>query len=252
MGAQTLTRELAEADSARVVQFSDTHISHRGGVPRSLQGLLDQVAADPPDLLVLTGDLVLEDPDDEADRAFAHAVLSAAPSPVLAIPGNHDIGFYGEDAHRDRRVAAFCEVWGSDRFAVDVAGWRLVGANAYLLGTPEHDEWLREQATSGRPTAVFVHQPQTGGEPVDGWETPPTVREAFDVATAGGDVRLIASGHRHRSIHRDRTVWAPSTTLVGDRVADGTDPARGAIEYTFRSGGDADVRVLRPERSPTG
>ena len=245
MGADLLTSTLAEAGSARVVQFSDTHISHRDGVPPSLAGLLDQLDDDPPDLLVVTGDIVLEDPDDVADREYAHAVLTGAPCPVLAIPGNHDIGFYGEVADRARRVAAFCERWGTDRFAVDVAGWRLVGANAYLVGDAEHDSWLHEAVTSGAPTVVFIHQPQTGGEPNDGWETPDWARAAFEAAIDAGDVRLIVSGHRHRSIHRDRTVWAPSTTILGESFPDGTDPSLGAVEYVFRRGGDVDVRFVQ-------
>ena len=244
MESHTLKQALADADSARVVQFSDTHISHRDGVPPTLMGLLDRLDERPPDVLVVTGDIVREDPDDADDREYAHAMLTGSPYPVLAIPGNHDIGFYGEDDDRPRRVAAFCEQWGSDRFAVEVAGWRLVGANAYLLGDAGHDAWLRDAVTTGSPTAVFIHQPQTGGEPKDGWETPPWARAAFDSAIDGGDVRLIASGHRHRSIHRDRTVWAPSTTILGDTFLDGTDPSLGAIEYTFRRGGGVHVAII--------
>ena len=242
---RTWTGGLGEVDSARVIQFSDTHISHREGVPPSLTALLDRLDERPPDLLVVTGDIVREDPDDADDREFAHAVLTGSPAPVLAIPGNHDIGFYGEDDDRPRRIAAFCERWGSDRFVADVAGWRLVGANAYLLGDADHDAWLHDAVTTGSPTVVFIHQPQTGGEPVDGWETPGWARSAFDDAIDGGDVRLIASGHRHRSIHRDRTVWAPSTTILGDTFLDGTDPSLGAVEYTFRRGGAVDVAIIR-------
>ena len=151
MESHTLTQALVEADAARVVQFSDTHLSHRQGAPDSVLSLLDYVEADPPDLLVVSGDIVYEDPDDGADRAFAHAVLTGVPCPVLAIPGNHDIGFYGENDDRERRVRAFADTWGSDRFAVDIAGWRLVGANAYLLGDPEHDAWLHAAVTSDLP-----------------------------------------------------------------------------------------------------
>jgi hypothetical protein len=167
---------MAEADSARVVQFSDTHLSRRQGVPESVLKLLD--------------------------REFAHAMLTAAPCPVVAIPGNHDIGFYGEDDERPRRITAFT-------------------------------------------AAVFIHQPQSD-EPNDGWETPSWARDAFDRSIAGGDVRLIATGHRHRSIRRDRYVWAPSTTIIGEAHPDGTDPTLGAVDYTFWRGGGVDVQFLRP------
>ena len=249
------------ADVARVVQFSDTHISHRDGVPPSLMSLLDRLDDDPPDLLVVTGDIVLEDPDDAEDRDYAHAVLTGAPCPVLAIPGNHDVGFYGEDAERPRRVAAFAERWGSDRFAVDVAGWRLVGANAYLLGDAEHDGWLHDAVTVGGPTAVFIHQPQTGGEPNDGWETPPLALAAFESATDGGDIRLIATGHRHRSIHRgphrvgavdDHRRRDAATTAPTRHSAPSTTRSTAAGRWTCGSSDPADRRRGRRYRFVTG
>ena len=58
-----------------------------------------------------------------------------SPVPYVVIPGNHDIGFFGEEADLPRRLAAFRAAWGDDRFVRDLAGWRLVGADAYLLGT---------------------------------------------------------------------------------------------------------------------
>ena len=97
---------------------------------------------DPPDLVVHTGDIVLEDPDDDADRAFAAGLMVGLPCPYVVIPGNHDVGFYGDEAHLPRRLEAFTATWGADRFVRDVDGWRLVGVDAYLLGTAEHDRWL--------------------------------------------------------------------------------------------------------------
>jgi len=246
VGTRTLTQTLAEADSARVVQLSDTHLTPRHGVPDTLQWLLDGINAAPPDLLVVSGDIVFEDPDDDADREFAHAVLTDVPCPVLAIPGNHDIGFYGEDADRSRRIAAFTDTWRSDRFAVDVAGWRLVGANAYLLGDPEHDEWLHDALTTDIPVAVFVHQPLEG-EPNDGWEMPDTARSAFHRTVVGADIRLVASGHRHQSRTDGVAVWAPSTTILGlEKYQPDSDTSLGAVEYTFRRDGDVTTRFLRP------
>ncbi len=117
------------------------------------------------------------------------------------IPGNHDIGFFGEEADLPRRLDAFRATWGDDRFVRDLAGWRLVGADAYLLGTADHDDWLREAVTTTAPVLVFVHQP-IRGDPADGWEMPDGARAAFARATAGADVRVVASGHRHCSFHR--------------------------------------------------
>ncbi len=240
---RVLPSGLDAAQSVTVTQLTDTHLSAVTGLPSSLRWLLGEVAASPPDLIALTGDIVYEDPDDVDDRGFARAVFADLPSPLLTIPGNHDIGFYGEDEQRSARLAAFVETWGSDRFAIDAAGWRLVGANAYLLGEPEHDTWFGESVAIDRPVAVFIHQPvvdSTG----DGWEMPPAACAAFNQAVEGADVRLVASGHRHCYADRGRDVWAPSTTIPGEQRNDRSDPRLGAVEFTFCDDGTVSHRLI--------
>ena len=238
-----MTTAVAEA---RVVQISDTHLSHRIGVPPQWTALGAWLRANPPDLVVNTGDIVYEDPDDDADRAFARALHDELQVPLVFIPGNHDIGFYGEDADRPRRLATFRATWGADRFVVDLAGWRVVGADSYLFGTPEHDEWLAAAVTVERPVLVFVHQP-IRGDPADGWEMPESARTAFERAVAGADVRVVASGHRHRSAVCAGAVWAPSLTQVGD-VDDGlrADPRPGFVQFELSAGGGLCHQILRP------
>ena len=92
----------------RVVQLSDSHLSAASGIPGSVQSLLDWINADPPDLVVHTGDIVWFDPDDTLDRAFARLVLSKLPCPLLSIPGNHDVGFF-ETERAPARLATFRE-----------------------------------------------------------------------------------------------------------------------------------------------
>ena len=91
-------------DSARVVQLTDTHFSANDGVPAQWPPTLDWLRQDPPDLVVHSGDIVFEDPDDEADRAFARRLLDDVPVRLACIPGNHDVGRYGDEADRARRV----------------------------------------------------------------------------------------------------------------------------------------------------
>jgi alkaline phosphatase D len=245
-----LPPDLDRADVVTVLQLSDTHLSAPAGLPASLRWLLSAVAAQPPDLIALTGDIVYEDPDDIDDRSFARAVFADLPCPLVTIPGNHDVGFYGDDDLRPKRLAAFLDTWGRDRFAVDAAGWRLVGANAYLLGDPEHDDWLRGAVGVGRPVAVFIHQPVVD-ETADGWEMPPTATAAFGVAVDGADVRLVASGHRHRYADRGRDVWVPSTTIPGEQRDGWSDPRLGAVEFTFRRDGTLAHRLLHPPVHPS-
>ena len=89
----------------RIVQLSDTHLSARQGVPAQWPSTLAWLRADPPALVVHSGDIVLEDPDDAADRDFARRLLAAIPSDVVVIPGNHDVGDYRDErAVIERRV----------------------------------------------------------------------------------------------------------------------------------------------------
>jgi alkaline phosphatase D len=233
-------------DRARVVQITDTHLSPRFGVPPEWAALIDWLRHDPPDLVVNTGDIVYEDPDDDSDRAFARRLHDELPAPLVVIPGNHDIGFYGEDAERPRRLATFRDTWGGDRFVADLAGWRLVGADAYLLGSSEHDEWLAAAVAVDRPVLVFVHQPVDDPSD-DEWVMPPEPGTAFTRAVAGADVRLLACGHRHRSRLLDGALWAPSLTLVGDTDRDdGADPRPGFVELVLSPDGGLRHEVVRP------
>jgi alkaline phosphatase D len=240
---RVLPLDLGDSDALTVLQLTDTHLSALAGMPKSLRWLLGEVAAEMPDLVALTGDIVYEDPDDADDLAFARAVFADLPCPLVTIPGNHDIGFYGDEDARPGRLARFVDTWGGDRFVVDGGGWRLVGANAYLLGEPEHDGWLHDAVAVGRPVAVFVHQPVDDPNR-DGWEMPAAVSEAFSAAIDGADVRVIATGHRHRYAARGRHVWAPSTTIPAEEREDGSNPRLGAVEHTFRRDGTYGHRLI--------
>jgi alkaline phosphatase D len=223
----------------RVVQLSDTHLAAAIGVPAGVQALLDWIRGDPPDLVVHTGDVVWEDPDDTLDRAFARLVLSRLPCPMVAVPGNHDVGFF--DTAFATRLDVFRTTWGGDRFIVDADGWRLIGIDVYAVGDDDADSWLARALEANRPLAAFVHHP-LAGEPQDGWQLPVGVVARCNELLAGHDVRLIASGHRHCRVVRSTEdgathVWAPSTTLVGSESYHGGDPAPGAVEYDFAPDG---------------
>jgi len=233
----------------RVVQLSDSHLSVSRGVPPTVQSLLDWVTADPPDLVVHTGDIVWFDPDDTRDREFARRVLSTLPCPLLAVPGNHDVGFFDRD-QLPPRLNAFRTAWGADRFVHDAGGWRLIGFDIYTVGEHEADLWLATALDVDDPIAVFVHQP-VSGEPQDGWQAPAAVLAKCDQLLAGHDVRVIASGHRHCRVVRDGDggvthVWAPSTTLVGPEPYHGGDPSPGAVEFTFEPSGKWSHRFVDP------
>lgn len=264
----------------RVVQLSDTHLSAAEPVPERWDALAAWLRADPPDLVVHTGDIVRLSPDDATDRDHARRLMDELGCRYVVVPGNHDVGvpldaaddvldeaaaYLGLDEIEratDARVAAFVEHWGADRFVEDVPGWRLVGVNAYRLTHPEHEAWVAA-AIADRPAGalvgVFVHQPAF--DPTDdAWVLPPASAAAFERATADPAVALVTSGHRHTfSLRRDgdlTRVWAPSTHYEGtpDRPHPGTvavDLEPGVLEYHLRPGTHR-VRLRRPWSGHTG
>src|SRR3974377_161759 len=119
----------------RIVQLSDTHISHRGGTPSEnfslLAGYLNTEIR--PDLVINTGDVVIFNPDPAKDTA---------------------------------RVPGSPRAWGADRFfmpgsaAAGSADWAFIGINSERMssGLPEQDEqweWLTSVAGQVRGKSVM-------------------------------------------------------------------------------------------------
>src|SRR4051812_27957039 len=77
----------------RLTQVADVHLG--AGAEQHHDNWL-KVAAwidrERPHVVVVNGDVVMGDPDHEADYAFARDQLTALPVPCRFLPGNHDIG----------------------------------------------------------------------------------------------------------------------------------------------------------------
>jgi 3',5'-cyclic AMP phosphodiesterase CpdA len=254
----------------RIVQFSDTHISHLGGVGHAnaerLVDYLNDVVR--PDLVINTGDLVILDPDAAADRAAAVRVHQRIAAPLRVLPGNHDVGDCAADPWRgigvtSERVQNFRSAWGSDRFALfgdadqDAAGWAFVGINSELCssGLPEEDEqwsWLEETAAraAGRMVMLFLHKPLViDGGPRNGTTVTAASRERILRTFSGADLRVVASGHLHRyhcaAGGGVTAVWAPSLSFSPPAYPElnfGPGTA-GIVEYAVH-GDEVDVRFV--------
>ncbi|MHC1557572.1 metallophosphoesterase family protein [Actinomycetospora sp. C-140] len=254
-----------------LAQISDTHLSaprpdddpHGRPARARTQWVLvrDALRADPPDLVVHTGDMVLDDPDRTEDHAAARRAIGELPVPVLLVPGNHDLGDHASIT--DERRVAYLRVWGVDRWVHRHAGWRLVGINSLLLGSGlsaerEQEDWLDDLLASGpaEPTLLFCHQPlllPVVGE-AERWAVPPSgPRERLVRRLAGAGVSVVAGGHVHR--HRDdttdgvRQITAPSVAFaVPELPSPPGDPDTGYLTYRLADGPRLTVerRVLRP------
>ena len=202
-----------------IAQVTDTHIVAPGKLANGrvdtaamLRACVDSVRAltVPPDLLVLTGDLV----DAGAADEYAHlkSLLAPLSLPTLVIAGNHD--------SRDGLRAAFpgLPASGFVHYVHDAGPLRFVALDTLVPGDARGElcssrlDWLEATlaAEPARPTVVLMHHPPfvTGIGFMDDMGL--SGREAFAAIVARHpQVQLILCGHLHRPIH----------TLVGGRRA---------------------------------
>lgn len=244
----------------RIVQISDTHNTHLGGVTNQNLGRLITFINDElrPDLVVHTGDVSILSPDLAADRETARELLSRIDAPLRVLPGNHDVGEPGEKpwagfAATSARVAAFTGVFGPDHWVEVVGDYAAIGLNSEILGTglPEEQaqwEWLESVAglAGGRPALVFCHKPfwPPTDIPTEHTISVPAaaagrLADAFD----GVEVKVYASGHLHHYAVAERgdalTVSAPSTAFVARGHHELSGPGLdqlGVVEYRSELG----------------
>ena len=227
--------------TGRIVQISDTHLSpERPFFQHNWEVLVELLNADPPDLVICTGDISINGAADEAELAFAAGQLRRLRSETLIVPGNHDVGNSlpdvrgGEPLISADRLLAFRRTVGPDYWAKDFEQWRLVGLNAMLPGSalPEDREqwtWLEETLAGAgrRKTMVFMHKPLFLNDPDDPVPTQssmyPEHRRSLIEMLDRHRVSALATGHQHdyrrQRIGRTRLIWAPSTAFVIDASA---------------------------------
>ncbi|WP_198174391.1 metallophosphoesterase family protein [Mesorhizobium xinjiangense] len=225
----------------RVVQISDVHLSRKHGFfVENWWNTVRHVNALSPDLVVITGDLAINGPDEDDELAFARSELARLAPPWRAIAGNHDVGDEppGQDAKQlidMPRLARWRRTIGADHWAETIGRWRLIGLNAQLYGSgldaeTEQQSWLEEQLTGDGfdGIGVFLHKPlfiEGMGDPASAACVTPVPRERLLSTFAAAPVRFVASGHLH--CHTILThsgidlIWAPSTAFLAGS-ADGT------------------------------
>lgn len=184
----------------RIAHLSDPHFGTED--PRLIPPLLDHLAQARPDLVVLSGDLTQR--ARPAQYAAAADLIRRLPTPVLAIPGNHDTPLFDlatrlfapwRGWHRAIGPATEGE-WQSDRvlvMAINTANPRAWKDG--LITQAQLDRIAARMASAGgRRRIVAMHHPLEG--PPD---EPPSLSGAASAipALAAAGVEMVLSGHLH-------------------------------------------------------
>jgi len=220
----------------RIVQISDTHLNHRGGVTNKnfeiLAAFINDVLR--PDVVVHTGDVVVLSPDSAQDRETARQLLHERfTAPVHIVPGNHDVGEPGATpwagiSVTSERVAGFRGTFGADRWVQLYDDWALIGINSEVMssGLPEETEqweWLATlPALVGDRTAIlFMHKPAWAPFDPAGQQAitlPGPERDRLLRVLEPVTVGAVCSGHLHcyqaGRVGGMLTVSAPSAGFV--------------------------------------
>ena len=245
-----------------ILQVSDAHLSPRNGLFReNLARLRAWAEAARPDLLIASGDLSLDGADREEDLMLAMELLRGFGVPLLAIPGNHDVGSHPRTMRTQPvdavRLERFRRLVGPDWWMRDLPGWRIIGLDTEIMGTGLEAEaaqagFIAEAAATGRRIALFLHKPVFITEPddptFDYWSVPPQARAALAPLLGHPGLRLVASGHLH--LHHGfqrgavRYAWAPPASFVVDPPQDGLPGERRIGALLHRLGEDEVETVL--------
>lgn len=224
-----------------ILQVSDAHLSPRNDLFRgNLARIAALVASHPPDLVVASGDLSLDGADRDEDLVLAASLHQALPAPLLALPGNHDVGSHAQTMPRQpfdtARLERFQRHLGAGRGMTDLPGWRVIGLNSEVMGTGHAEEaaqaaFIAEAAAGAgkRRIALFLHKPifvtDLADPTFDYWSVPPQARGALAPLLEHPGLRLVASGHLH--LHHEFAqgriayAWAPPLSFI---VAPGDQP----------------------------
>jgi len=183
-------------------------------VDAALAVLVDRLR---PDLIVASGDLTHRGRADQHDRAAA--LLRGLGTPVVAVPGNHDIP-YTFPARFTRPWAQFERHWETVQPVYRSDSVCLVGINSvrpwrHQSGGVRAEQlaWAAEQlgaAPAGALRMVALHH-QLGGAPWRTRKRPVARRNHVLGALVDAGAELIVSGHTHQGAVAERhefEVWS--------------------------------------------
>jgi 3',5'-cyclic AMP phosphodiesterase CpdA len=238
-----------------IVQVSDIHLSPtHAWFQDNYDVFVDEMHADPPDFIFVTGDVCVNGPDRDWEFAYARQQLDRLPVRWRAIPGNHDSGDTPPDERNNHPLTeplrnTFHAHIDQDWWVEDLANWRFIGLNAQLIDSDlpsEPAQWaFLEQALADagdRRLAIWLHKPLFVRDPESQGRALtalfPEGRARMRALCQRHGVALVGSGHLHRyrrlTMGTTKLVWAPATSfLMGARKGLPGVARLGYLRYRF-------------------
>lgn len=246
----------------KIIQISDTHLSQkRAYAQQNWEATLRYLDSAKPDLVIHTGDIILDDPDDLEDHEFGYAQLNRISSPWKVVPGGHDLGdsppqpWMGQYITTERRER-FLQFYSTDHWSLALNNWNFIGINCQLfesdpsLKDVENSQWKYIEnefiKSKGLNIALFFHKPPCQSSLAESGDSvsfiPSSSRKILLELSTKYKVRLICTGHRHRYItfqsHDISIVCAPTTGLLSEEDNQSCDDGiqkNGLVEYSFNT-----------------
>ena len=163
-------------DGLRVAHLTDVHASHV--VPLEwIRSVVDQVNAQQPDLVVITGDLVTEDTSWITGVARELGRLQARLG-RFAILGNHDYWTHGPRVSRALEAAGIRHLRNDNVLLGGAGGLRLIGVDDHWTGNMDFERAMAGVGAQ-EPKLVMMHSPDL----------------VFEASRAGAHLAL--AGHTH-------------------------------------------------------
>jgi len=200
---------------ARIIHLSDLHFGAHD--PRLVEAVEQQVAADKPDLVVVSGDLTQRAKTEQFKEACAFLErLRDAGHDVLAVPGNHDVPLYDvlrrflSPLNRYRRYIddTLCPFIALD--GVAVLGINTARSLTFKDGRISHEQmaFIRTTFATTEPAAMRIlvtHHPMFALPVGEGPELGKAIGRqemALDAIGEAG-VDMLLAGHNHRASTHD-------------------------------------------------
>jgi predicted phosphodiesterase len=216
----------------RIALVADTHLSARSPECvanwHAARRAVERLGVD---LTINLGDITLDGQMHFEELAYASQLMQKWPTDVRCVPGNHDLGDgSGESPLDERLLRAYRECFGPDHWVLRTGDWKLLGANAQLMGTDSAQEaslweWIEEQAGPAADhahTALFLHRPvlrpQFSEIARKGRYVSRAATERLLKGPLQRTLRLVVSGHTHQyldtTVDGVRHLWMPSTAFI--------------------------------------